>query len=199
MTTSADLPPDGRVQRSERSREAIVQAMLELIGDGLLLPTAQQVAEQADVGVRTVFRHFSDMDTLFATMNDRLREEVDSLFVTDHQDGPLEARIEALLERRLTLFETIAPYVRASAVQRWRSEFLQAQHERNVRALRRDLRHSLPELDAAPSELPEALEMALSFESWNHLRLDQRLGPRRTAAVLRRSILELTRSLGDGN
>ena len=57
MATSTDLPTDGRIQRSERSRETIVQAMLDLIGEGTLSPTAQQVAVRADVGVRTVFRH----------------------------------------------------------------------------------------------------------------------------------------------
>ncbi len=89
MATHTDLATDGRIQRSERSRTSIVQAILELIGEGSLSPTAQQVAERADVGVRTVFRHFSDMETLFATMNDRLVAEVDSLFVEKVQTGPM--------------------------------------------------------------------------------------------------------------
>ena len=56
MATPSELPTDGRVQRSERSREAIIRAMLDLIGEGIASPTAQQVALRADVGVRTVFR-----------------------------------------------------------------------------------------------------------------------------------------------
>ena len=138
----SDLPTDGRSRRSERSRTAIVQAMLELIGKGALSPTAQQVAERADVGVRTVFRHFSDMETLFATMNDQLTAEVDSLFVDTVQTGPYEDRVDALIERRMTIFGTLAPYVRSSTLQRWRSAFLQREHERTTRLLRRDLRGS---------------------------------------------------------
>jgi AcrR family transcriptional regulator len=59
-------PPatDGRVRRSERSRAAIVQALFELIGEGVLLPTADEVADRAAIGIRTVFRQFKDMDTL---------------------------------------------------------------------------------------------------------------------------------------
>ena len=53
--------PDGRRLRSERSRQAIIDAMMELIGEGNLVPTAQQASERAGVGIRTVFRHFSDM------------------------------------------------------------------------------------------------------------------------------------------
>ena len=57
---------DGRVQRSQRSRQAMVQALFDLVGSGVLQPTAQQVARRAKVGIRTVFRHFSDMDSLLA-------------------------------------------------------------------------------------------------------------------------------------
>ena len=192
MATSTDLATDGRIQRSERSRTAIVQALLELIGEGSLSPTAQQVAERANVGVRTVFRHFSDMETLFSTMNDQLSEEVDSLIVDKVQSGPYEERVDALIERRMTIFGKLAPYLRSSTLQRWRSAFLQAEHERTIRVMRRDLRRWLPEVESAPTEVADALEMILSFEALNRLRFDQRLSLRRTAVVLRRSILALT-------
>jgi AcrR family transcriptional regulator len=192
MVTSTDLATDGRIQRSERSRTAIVQALLELIGEGSLSPTAQQVAERANVGVRTVFRHFSDMETLFSTMNDQLSEEVDSLIVEKVQSGPYEERVDALIERRMMIFGKLAPYLRSSTLQRWRSAFLQAEHERTIRVMRRDLRRWLPEVESAPTEVADALEMILSFEALNRLRIDQRLSLRRTAVVLRRSILALT-------
>ena len=67
--SDAEPAPDGRLQRSERSRQAIVQALLGLVGEGVLEPTAEQVAARADVGIRTVFRHFSDMESLFAEMS----------------------------------------------------------------------------------------------------------------------------------
>jgi len=191
MVTSSEPQTDGRVQRSERSREAIVIAMLELIGEGSLSPTAQQVAERADVGVRTVFRHFSDMETLFATMNDRLTEQVESLFVDAVQEGPLAGRIAALVDRRSEIFERIGPYMRASAIQRPTSRFLKSQHDQNVRTLRRDLRRWLPEIGSAPAERFELLEMLLSFEAWNRLRVEQRLGVRRAAGVLRGAVSDL--------
>ena len=58
---------DGRLLRSERSREQIVDALYELIGEGHMQPTAQQVAERSGVALRSVFRLFSDMDALYAT------------------------------------------------------------------------------------------------------------------------------------
>ncbi len=87
-----DASPDGRVLRSERSRESIVEALFELIGEGVLRPTAQQVAERAGVGLRTVFRHFSDMDTLFAELNEKLIAEVKPLVQETPPAGSVEKR-----------------------------------------------------------------------------------------------------------
>ena len=52
---------DGRRQRSARSRAAIIEASFELMQEGVLAPTAQQIAERAGVGIRSFFRHFEDM------------------------------------------------------------------------------------------------------------------------------------------
>lgn len=175
---------DGRQRRSERSREAIVQALFDLVGSGVLQPTAQQVAETAGVGIRSVFRHFADMDSLFAEMDARLQAEAAPILRVDPIDGDLEARVRALAERRTDFFERIAPYKRAGAVQRWRSAFLQRRHALLVRGLRADLLRWLPELGRAPADLVEALDLVLSFEAWDRLRSDQRLGRERARDAL---------------
>src|SRR5262249_22213473 len=71
----SDPLSDGRVRRGERSGDAIVVALVELVGEGILEPTAQQVAARARVGMRTVFRRFSDMESLFAEMGARVQAE----------------------------------------------------------------------------------------------------------------------------
>ena len=76
-----EIASDGRVRRSQRSGQAIVGALFELIGEGLLEPTAQQVAARARVGLRTVFRRFSDMESLFAEMDARLQAEAVPLLI----------------------------------------------------------------------------------------------------------------------
>jgi len=191
MEASSQIRTDGRVQRSERSREAIVGAMLELIGEGILQPTAQQVAERADLGVRTVFRHFSDMDTLFRTIDDELRQEAAPLFVDTPRPGSLAQRIDGLVAQRIEIFTLLGPYMRASAIQRWRSAFLQQAYERSLRIFRRDLQRWLPEVEDADPAIADALELALSFEAWDRLRMTQKLGVRRTASALRRMVVAL--------
>ena len=64
-TVSTSAAPDGRRQRSEGSKQAIIEAMLEMIGEGILIPSAQQVSDRAGVGIRSVFRHFENMESIF--------------------------------------------------------------------------------------------------------------------------------------
>jgi AcrR family transcriptional regulator len=182
---------DGRLRRGARSREAIVSALFELVGEGVLQPTAQQVAERAGVGIRSVFRHFADMDSLFATVDARLRADAIEIIREGPGEGALRTRVRALVRRRSRLFERISPYKRSANVQRWRSEFLRTRHAALVRELRAALRAALPELSEAPPELLEAADLMLSFEAWDRLRSDQRLSRERAEAVLERTLLAL--------
>lgn len=175
---------DGRVQRGERSREAIVDALLELIGEGAVHPTVQQVAERAGVGLRSVFRHFSDSERLYVEMDARLSAEAIPLLLEDPPEGPLRRRATTLVERRAALFERIAPYKRAGMVQRSRSPFLHARHRTFVRALRKQLLRWLPELERAPREVVESIDLATAFEAWDRLRTDQRLSRDRAHAAM---------------
>ena len=43
--------------------------MLELVRAGVIAPTAEEVAARANVGLRTVFRRFKDMESLYVEMS----------------------------------------------------------------------------------------------------------------------------------
>ncbi len=59
---------DGRKIRANNSRQKIVDAMLSLVRDGDIAPSAENVASTANVGLRTVFRRFTDMEVLYREM-----------------------------------------------------------------------------------------------------------------------------------
>lgn len=184
-------PVDGRARRSQRSRDAIADALFELVGEGVLEPTAQQVAERAQMGIRSVFRHFSDMEALYETLDARLVAEVTPLLPTAPPEGPTRERADALVRERAALFERIAPYKRASNVKRWRSPVLTGHHRKLVGTLRTRLLWWLPELAAAPAETVEALDQVTSFEAWDRLRGEQRLGRERARAAMERAVRAL--------
>ena len=71
--SSAPDIEDGRKRRSERSREQIIEAMFDLVRQGQLDPSAAQIAEAANVSLRTVFRHFEEVDGLYQEMNRRVK------------------------------------------------------------------------------------------------------------------------------
>jgi AcrR family transcriptional regulator len=177
---------DGRARRAQRSRQAIVEAVVALVGRGVLQPTAQQVATEAGVGIRSVFRHFSDMESLYASIDAELEGAVAQTLLGGRRDGTPAERLQALVRQRVLFFERIAPFKRSANAQRWRSDFLQNRHLRLQRVLRTDLLAWLPELRDAPAELVEALDLVLCFESWDRLRHDRQLGRRAATAVVER-------------
>ena len=53
--------------------------MLELVREGRMAPTAEEVAKRAEVGLRTVFRRFKDMESLYAEMSVAINQKVESV------------------------------------------------------------------------------------------------------------------------
>ncbi len=194
MAETSKAAADGRILRSERSHEAIVQATFDLVGQGVLRPTAEQVADEAGVAIRTVFRHFSDMDSLFSEMNSRLRKSAVPLLVAGERTGSLEERTRGAVQRRAAMYEHIAPYRRSAGLSRWRSQYLQHQETLFVQELRNDLLNWLPELEEAP-DLLEAADAASSFETWDRLRCQQRLSQARARDAMERLLRGLTAEL----
>jgi len=191
-----DAAADGRVLRGTRNRDRITDALFELVESGELIPTAEQVARRAGVGERTVFRHFADMETLFAELSGRLEREMRPLLDQPAATGSLEQRVEAFVERRAELYERISPFRHSGALQRVHSKFLQRAHVGMNRTLRQHLLDVLGgELDGNP-EATEALDFLTSFEAWDRLRNDQHLSRERARQVCVGAILKLIGQIG---
>jgi len=192
--TDRPAPVDGRRLRSARSRQAIIDAALALIEEGVLVPTAQQIAARAGVGIRSFFRHFEDMEALAAAMDDQIRDQYEALFIGGDRQGSLAERIEHAVQRRADAYEQVANIVLSSVAQRWRYAVLRRNYARNVRGLRKDLEDWLPELQALPRNRREAVDAVASFEMWHRLREHQAMGKAATvdivAALLKQIILE---------
>ena len=139
------------------------------------MPTAQTVAERAGVGIRTVFRHFADMEALFATIDIQLRGGYEGLYLGGDRDGTLEERIRHAIERRAAAYEKLSSLMLSTRALMWRSPVLQKNYGRNQRGLRKDLASWLPELTRLPTVRKEMVDAASSFETWDRLRTHQGL------------------------
>jgi hypothetical protein len=101
---------------------------------------------------------------------------------------PRAARLQALIAQRARVYERIAPVRRATLLVAPGSAVLQralaeisAEHRRELAAL---FAFELP--SAVRREQLAALEVATSFDTWDHLRRVQRLSPTAAARVVNR-------------
>jgi AcrR family transcriptional regulator len=176
-----------------RNRDRILDAIYELVRGGALQPTVKQIARKAGVGERSVFRHFEDLERLHADMGQRVQREVLKLAMPlVPGSGPLPERVSALVRHRSKIFEHIAPFRRAGNARMHASAVIRRQHDELAAAMRADLlRVFSRELSGARQEICDAAEAMSSFETWERLRLTQRLNRSRAAQVVETALLRL--------
>jgi AcrR family transcriptional regulator len=176
---------DGRRARRHRSRDLAVDALLDLLTEGVPRPTAQQVAERSGVSLRSIFRIFDDVESLHAAAAAAQLGRVRHLFVDVPARGTLADRIDQVVAINGRLYESVAPVRRAALRSAPESTALQEQLARARGWVRGEVeRVFAEELRTAGKEAASALEVVLSFEAWDQLRSSQGLSPSRTAATV---------------
>jgi TetR/AcrR family transcriptional regulator of autoinduction and epiphytic fitness len=108
---------DGRVVRANRTRDNVVDALLELIDEGNLRPTAREIAERANVSLRSVYVHFDDVEQLFQAAALRHYERLEVVRCAGPIEGTLEERIVTFVDRRARLYEVGRNVTQAALLQ----------------------------------------------------------------------------------
>jgi AcrR family transcriptional regulator len=179
---------DGRVRRGAENRSALVEALVSLYEEGELTPTAAQIAERAGVAVRSVYGHFGDVETLAAEVSQRQWEVHGRLMDAEPIAGTLRERIDELVARRAELFEAIAPVRRAGMLHAHHSDTIATNLRRLARRQRAQVAQTFaPEL----TDLLDAADLLLSWESWERLRVQQGCSPARARRVLVATLVRL--------
>lgn len=203
MAPRAALAEAPRSERRERSRQAICDACLDLVAEGVLQPSADQVAERAGVSRRSIFNHFDDLAELYDAVVAAGMARYGALPEVP-RTLPVAERVSRLAEARAVFFEATAPFARALAAQMlvgaareqaWRvsKTALDAQRDELRRLFARDLER-LPGPERA--ELLDALAAAASPASWDYLRNGRSLTPARAQAAMTRTLGALLRDAG---
>ncbi len=192
--TNSTSTPDGRAERSARTRAAIALAVYELVRARGEMPSVEAVAERAGVGERTVFRQFNDLESLARSVHERLFPEVMALARPSPPTGELEADLRSLVARRARVFEHVAPFRRASRGHRERSPFMSEQDASMASLMRASVEAVvLPHLDHDDRDVVELIDVLLSFETWDRLRTVQRLDVTHAERALKKGALALLR------
>lgn len=176
---------DGRRLRSGRSRRRIIEALFDLLGEGNMSPSAASVADRANVGLRTVFRHFEDMDSIYNEMTEALATAIMPKLLAPYESATWRERLMECVEKRADIYESVFPMKVCMTLRYFQSDFLRKQYQKDVKMLRSTLTAILPGEIVADRQLFAALEVTLSFATWRRLRQDQNMSGEEAKGTLR--------------
>jgi TetR/AcrR family transcriptional regulator, regulator of autoinduction and epiphytic fitness len=173
---------DGRAARSAKTRDAIADALLDLLADGHLRPTAREIAARAEVSLRSVYVHFDDLEDLFCVAARRHYERIAPMLAPTPANGPLAARAQALVLQRVTLYSQTSGIGRATrlhaAFSPTLARILRDAHARSRTDLERVFATELRHRPAAQREnVVAVLDVLTGPDAWETLRERHDLAP----------------------
>lgn len=169
---------DGRRARRERGRLAVTEATIDLVLEGNISPSVEQISDRADVSAASLFRYFETLDDLRQATVDRYFERYTHVFeIPDIGIGSLSRRVKRFAKARASLHEITEPMARLTR-HRAPEHIDLDQRLHLVRATMSDqIRHHFEaELSALSPVRREdtvtVISTLTSFESWDQARYD---------------------------
>jgi AcrR family transcriptional regulator len=177
MTEAAARAPQGfqGTPAAVRRRVRALDAFIDLVLEGHLPPTPEQVAERVGISKATFFRYFESLNAMRCDAAARMLERFPLLHVAEPGQGPLGERIERFVALRVELWEKVH-----LLAQLQRTMVLQddgaARMVDSVRQVMMDQvhEHFAPELEecsaAQRDDAAALIAMITSVESWEQFR-----------------------------
>jgi TetR/AcrR family transcriptional regulator of autoinduction and epiphytic fitness len=175
-----------------------VRALLALISEGDLRPTAGRIAERAGISLRSVYVHFDDLDDLFLAAAREQRSRVGALIRQLPATGPFPMRLAVFVDQRARVLEAIAAVAKATSLQEPFSPALAAAtksaRELGRAEIERVFAIELENLDGSTRDHTlDACDTLTASDTWDFLRVRRGLPPEEAAATLSTSLRLLLR------
>ena len=138
-------------------------------------PSAAAIAEHAGVGLRSVFRHFDDLDTLLLELMSLCYDEVTPQFLKPLKSINWKDQILELVERNVEIWERIKVPHTAGELGRFKSQILMDDYKRSRNLEISGIRAILPKDINNYDNVLFALDSTLSFSTMRRLREDRKL------------------------
>jgi AcrR family transcriptional regulator len=181
---------DGRTARRDRNSEAVLDTVHEMFVEGNFSPAVEEVAARSGVSLRSVYRYFEDTDALLRMAIQRRVSLVGGMFLLPRiGEGPLDERIDRIVNHRLTLHTKLGPTVRAAILRAPYSPLLAEQLQSRRALLSNQVaEHFAPEVGRLERQRGEELlacaDALCSFEGIEHLRVTRGLPVTRTKKTI---------------
>jgi AcrR family transcriptional regulator len=184
------LVTDGRNARRDRNRTAVLDAVIELFGEGHVDPDPELVAARVGLSSRSVYRYFDDREALLRAAIDRQLERTRPLYrIHAIGEGSLTERIERFVTARLQLYDAIAATSRAARRRAPVNAVIREQVDATRRALRQqvDLQFAAELASFAPRRaqaVAAAIDTLCQPESLDNYRVHRGSSSATTSALL---------------
>ena len=179
---------DGRNLRSINSQKLIVDACIKLFKEGNLEPTAQQVADESGVGIRTVFRQFDEMENLFKAVDAVLSKDYD-LNVKYDPSASFKARLQTITNHMNAGYEKHKLIMFMTVSKMWKYEFLRKNYLMYQDRIKDKTEEVLPEVLSFDHESKHLFHASLSFAMWTRLQGQKLNSGQIKKAMLRQCLL----------
>ena len=161
---------DGRFARSQKTKDAIVKALLKLLKN-TPFPTAEQVAKESKIGLRTVYRQFKDMESIYLSLHEECMHSLSLMFNSDVDlDRSFEERVSFAIHERFAIYEEYETLFIATISNSARLPTLVNQVAESYQIMRQRFIKIVPEIKNLSTIKSDLLFTRILFPSWFSLR-----------------------------
>ena len=161
---------DGRFARSQKTKDAIVKALLKLLRN-TPFPTAEQVAKESKIGLRTVYRQFKDMESIYLSLHEECMYSLSQMFNSDVDlDRSFEERVSFAISERFAIYDEYETLFIATISNSARLPILVNQVGESYQIMRERFIKIVPEIKKLSALKSDLLFTRITFPSWFSLR-----------------------------
>ena len=161
---------DGRFARSKKTKDAIVRALLKLLRN-TPFPTAEQVAKESKIGLRTVYRQFKDMESIYLSLHEECMHSLSQMFNSDVDlDRSFEERVSFAISERFAIYDEYETLFIATISNSARLPTLVNQVAESYQIMRERFIKIVPEIGKLSAIKSDLLFTRILFPSWFSLR-----------------------------
>jgi AcrR family transcriptional regulator len=159
-----NLKKDGRKLRSESTADHILNTAIKIARKGDIDNMSfNSIAKEANIGTRTIFRHFKDQESLQESLDQKLGEEFTSYFSKINKEDNLEKRIENVSSTLIQFYVKNQNIIRWTLRNIWRDKNLRQNMFSWNQILRNFVYSILPEIQEKKKSEREIIFECMSF------------------------------------
>tara|TARA_B100000073_G_scaffold30609_1_gene23281 strand:+ start:1141 stop:1716 length:576 start_codon:yes stop_codon:yes gene_type:complete len=170
------LKKDGRKLRSESTADHILNTAIKIARKGNIDNMSfNSIAKEANIGTRTIFRHFKDQEALQENLDQKLEEEFINSFSTIIREDALENRIKNVCLTLIKLYIKNQNIIRWTLRNVWRDKNIRKNMFSWNQTLRNFVYSILPEIQEKTKPEREIIFECMSFVFFLRLNVVQGL------------------------